>query len=112
MTGLVLSAALAMPAYAEMIPTPAASTPTSTPASTPTSQRDRVMSLIERPEVARQLEKMGIPAEQAKARVAAMSEDEVAMVAGKLDSLPAGGALSNQDFLFIIIVVLLVLILL
>lgn len=98
-TGLALSLVLAVPAYAGMIATPA-------------SSRDRVNALIERPEVAQQLEKMGIAPEQAKARVAAMSEDEVAMVAGKLDSLPAGGALSNQDFLFIIIVVLLVLILL
>jgi hypothetical protein len=76
------------------------------------SERERVMALVERPEVAQALEKMGIPADQAKARVGAMSEAEVASLAGKLDALPAGGALSNQDFLFIIIVVLLVLILL
>jgi hypothetical protein len=76
------------------------------------SERERVMALVERPEVAQALEKMGISADQAKARVGAMSEAEVASLAGKLDALPAGGALSNQDFLFIIIVVLLVLILL
>jgi hypothetical protein len=55
---------------------------------------------------------MGITADQAKARVAAMTEAEVHSLAGKLDALPAGGALSNQDFLFIIIVILLVVILL
>lgn len=99
LTGLVMSAALALPAYAGMIPTQG-------------SDRERVMTLIERPEVAQQLEKMGIPAEQAKARVAAMSEAEVASLAGKLDSLPAGGALSNQDFLFIILVIVLVVLLL
>ena len=103
LTGLALSAALAAPAYAEMIATPAADAAT---------QRERVLSLVERPEVARELQKMGIAPDQAKARVAAMSEAEVAMVAGRLDALPAGGALSNQDFLFIIIVILVVLILL
>jgi hypothetical protein len=41
-----------------------------------------------------------------------MSEAEVASLAGKLDALPAGGALSNQDLILILIVVLLVVILL
>jgi hypothetical protein len=43
--------------------------------------------------------------------VNAMSEAEVASLAGKLDQLPAGGALSNQDLLLIIIVILLVIVL-
>ena len=101
LTGLFFAVVLAVPqAYAGMIATPSI------------TDRDRVNALIERPEVAQQLEKMGLPAADAKARVAAMTEEEVASLAGKLDALPAGGALSNQDFLFIIIVVLLVVILL
>ena len=103
LTGFVLSLAFAFPAFAGMIQTPAAPEQT---------QRDRVLQLVERPEVAKELEKYGISADQAKERVAAMSEEEVAMVAGKLDSLPAGGALSNQDFLFIIIILLVVVLLL
>jgi hypothetical protein len=100
LTGLLFAVVLAAPhAYAALIPTEG-------------SERDRVMALIERPEVAQQLEKMGIPQNEAKDRVAAMTEAEVASLAGKLDALPAGGALSNQDFLFIIIVVLLIVILL
>ena len=99
LTGLFLAALLAAPhANAGMI-------------ATPTTERERVNTLIERPEVAQQLEKMGIPATEAKARVAAMSEEEVISLAGRLDALPAGGALSNQDFLLIVIVVLLVLLL-
>ncbi len=99
LTGLLFAVALAAPqAYAGMIPPEG-------------SERERVMMLLERPEVAQALEKMGIPADQAKARVGAMTEAEVHSLAGKLDALPAGGALGNQDFLFIIIVVLLVLIL-
>ena len=100
LTGLVLSLAFAFPALAGMIETPAQAQQQ--------TQRERVLQLVERPEVAKQLEKMGISADQAKDRVAAMSDEEVAMVAGKLDSLPAGGDLSNQDFLFLIIILLVV----
>jgi hypothetical protein len=102
-TGLLLALALGLPqspSYAGLIPTEAA------------NERARVMALVERPEVAQQLEKMGIPQNDARARVAAMSEAEVASLAGKLDALPAGGALSNQDLLIIVIVILLILVLL
>jgi len=102
LTGLALSALLAAnQASAGMISTV-----------TVDSERARVGALVERPEVAAALEKMGIPAADAKARVAAMTEEEVMSLAGKLDALPAGGALNNQDFLFIIIVILLVVVLL
>jgi len=57
------------------------------------------------------LQKFGLTADQAKARVDAMSEAEVASLAGKLEQVPAGGALSNQDLLLIIIVILLVIVL-
>jgi hypothetical protein len=100
LTGLLFALTLAVPqAYAGMIPTEG-------------SERDRVMALIARPEVAQQLEKMGIAQNEAKDRVAAMSEAEVASLAGKLDALPAGGALSNQDLMIILIVVLVVVLLL
>ena len=100
-TGLLLALLIAVPVpqvYAGMI-------------ATPSPERERVLSLIQRPEVAQQLEKFGLSADQAKERVAAMSEAEVASLAGKLDQLPAGGAISNQDLLLIIIVVLLVIVL-
>ncbi len=100
LTLVLLSFLLAAPqAHAGMIPTEG-------------SERDRVLALVERPEVAQQLETMGIPAHEAKARVAAMSEAEVISLAGKLDSAIAGGAMTNQDFLIVILVVLLIVILL
>ena len=76
------------------------------------SERERVMTMVERPEVAQALEKMGIAADQAKARVGAMTEAEVHSLAGKLDALPAGGALSNQDFLLVVIIIILLVVLL
>jgi hypothetical protein len=100
LTALFLAMLIAVPqANAGMIATQA-------------TERDRVMQLIERPEVAQQLEALGIPADQAKERVAAMTEAEVASLAGRLDSAIAGGALTNTDFLFIIVVILLVVVLL
>lgn len=75
-------------------------------------ERARLDTLLERPGVAQQLEKMGIPAEQARARVAAMSEAEVASIAGRLDSAIAAGAMSNTDLIIVLAIVLLILIIL
>jgi hypothetical protein len=76
------------------------------------AERDRVKSMLERPELAAQLEKMGVSAADAKARVDAMTPQEVSQLAGRLDQLAAGGALSNQDLLLIIILILLLIIIL
>jgi len=98
---LGLAAALVMPrAYAEMIPTEQAQS----------SDRARVKDLLARPEVVREMEKMGVPPEKAAERVDAMTEEEVRQLAGRLNALPAGAAMSTQDWLLIIIVLLLVII--
>ena len=59
--------------------------------SAPSSARERLNSLLDRADVRRALESRGVNAADAKARVAALSDDEVAQVAAKFDSLPAGG---------------------
>ena len=101
---LGLAAAMLMPrAYAGMLPAEPAS-------ESETSDRARVKDMLARPEVVREMEKMGIPPEKAAARVDAMTDAEVSQLAGRLGSLPAGGALSTQDWLLIIIVLLLVII--
>ena len=76
------------------------------------TERDRVKSMLERPELATQLEKRGVSAADARARVDAMTPEEVSQLAGRLDQLAAGGALSNQDLLLIILLVLLLIIIL
>ena len=48
----------------------------------------------------------------AAARVQAMSDGEVAQLAGRLDNLPAGAAITNDELLLIIIIILLVALLL
>ncbi|HWA36558.1 MAG TPA: PA2779 family protein [Burkholderiales bacterium] len=76
------------------------------------AERNRLNTLLERPEVAQQLEKMGISAADARDRVAAMTDAEVASVAGKIDSAIAAGAMSNTDLIIVLLIVLLILIVL
>ena len=75
------------------------------------AERERLATMLERPEVAQQLEKFGISAADAKDRVAAMTDAEVASIAGKLDSAIAAGAMSNTDLIIILLLVLLVIVL-
>jgi hypothetical protein len=104
---LGLAAAILMPrAFAGMIPTPQGDHQAQA-----SDDRAKVRAMLERPEVAREMQKMGIPPEKAAARVDAMTDVEVSQLAGRLNALPAGGALSTQDWLLIIIVILLVIIL-
>ena len=54
------------------------------------SARARVGSFLERADVRAALESRGVSAEEAKARVAALSDSEVEGLDRKIDSLPAG----------------------
>lgn len=55
------------------------------------SARDRIESLLNREEVRVGLARYGVDPSEAKARVDALSDDEVERVAARLDVLPAGG---------------------
>jgi len=55
------------------------------------TQRASVMSVIDRADVSQQLQSMGLEPQVAKDRVAAMTDEEVRSLSGKLDTLPAGG---------------------
>lgn len=102
---LILGLSLAMPprAYAGLIDTDAAQA---------VSERARVKAMLERPELASALEKMGLPPRDAQARVDAMNDVEVAQLAGRLEVLPAGGALTTQEWLLVIIAILLLIVVL
>jgi hypothetical protein len=52
--------------------------------------RGTVASFIDRSEVASQLQALGLTAQDAKDRVAALTDQEVAKLAGQIQSLPAG----------------------
>jgi len=57
---------------------------------TPTEHQG-LLRVLERADVQQQLQARGITLEQAKARVAALSDAEAAQLAAQIDSLPAGG---------------------
>ena len=76
----------------------------------PPSARERMNSLFDRADVRIALESRGVSAADAKARVAALSDDEVAQLAAKFDSLPAGGdgLGSVLGFALIVFIILLI----
>ena len=55
------------------------------------SSRAFLESLLDRVDVRAALERQGVSAEDARLRVAALSDDEVEGLAAKIQSLPAGG---------------------
>jgi hypothetical protein len=86
-------AGASLPAQADMIATP--------------TEREVLLHALDRAEVQRQLQAYGVTLDQAKARVAAMSDAEAAALAARIDELPAGGA----SILGVALVVFLVLLL-
>ena len=70
------------------------------------SERERFRTFLDRADVRNELQAQGIDADAAKMRVAALTDEEVQKVAGKLDTMPAGGEIIG--ILFTIFIVLLV----
>ena len=58
----------------------------------PTSSDDRaqVLNFLMREDVQQQLASLGVDPEEAKSRVASLSDEEIRQIAGRLDDLPAG----------------------
>ena len=70
------------------------------------SQADRntVTNFLNRADTASQLQSMGVDPSSAKERVAAMTDEEVASLAGKINSLPAGAS-SGWGMLIVILLI-------
>jgi hypothetical protein len=71
------------------------------------SERERIRTFLDRADVRKELQTQGVDASAAKARVAALTDEEVHKVAGKLDKMPAGGD-SILGILLTIFIVLLI----
>jgi hypothetical protein len=71
-----------------------------------TSQADRttVLNFLNRSDVANKLQSLGIDPTTAKDRVGAMTDQEVQTLAGRINSLPAGGTSTGAALLLIIII--------
>lgn len=83
---LGLQSMLLVPAHAAMVSTGDAIASDSSVA----TDRDRLNALMQREEVRQEMRRNGIDPDEAAARVAALSDAEVAEVTAKLDELPAG----------------------
>jgi len=72
---------------------------------TTSSQADRsaVLGFVTRADVAGQLQALGLDAATAKDRVGAMTDSEVAYIAGQIESLPAGADTAGVLLLILII---------
>ncbi len=102
----VLAAALMAPvppALAEIVDTDAMTAQTQAEL-----DRAKVRAFVERATVRERLEAMGVAGLAATDRVAALSEAEVHALAQRIDAMPAGGNLSNQDLVLILLVAILV----
>jgi len=76
------------------------------------AERDRVRSFMQREDVELQLKALGLPPELSRQRTNALTDEEVRVIAGKLDTLPAGGALDKNDWILILLIIILAIVLL
>ena len=71
--------------------------------------REEIKALAQRPELAEQMKAYGVNPDQAEERVNAMTDAEVLALTDKLGDLPAGGAVSDNTLILILLVIILVL---
>ncbi len=71
-----------------------------------TAQRERVSAFLARDDVSKALQVQGVSSQAATDRVKAMSDAEVAQLAGRIDQAPAGGEVI--EVLFLVFIILLV----
>lgn len=70
------------------------------------SDREKVRAFLDREDVRKEMQQQGLDADSARARVNAMTDEEVKRVAGRLDQMPAGGDIIGV--LFTVFVILLI----
>ena len=73
---------------------------------TDSGQRGEINRLLERADVQRELQARGVKPAEVKARVTAMTDDEVAQLGQRIDSLAAGGEGIIGALLIVFIVLL------
>lgn len=72
------------------------------------NDREKVRNFLDRAAVKDKLQALGVDAVLAKGRVDALSDQDVQLLAQKIDALPAGGALGSTDLILILLVAILV----
>lgn len=104
-TLIVSTASMGLPltAHAGIVSTDAVLSEASGTAS---AERSRVTAFLQRDDVRQALQAQGVASEAAVERVNAMSDTEVAQLAGRIDQAPAGGDVLGM--LFTVFIILLV----
>jgi hypothetical protein len=74
--------------------------------STSAQDRGAVLGFVSRTDVAGQLQSLGLDPATAKDRVAAMTDEEVRYLAGRINTLPAGADAAGVLLLIIIVAVI------
>jgi hypothetical protein len=91
---LVLTSTMPREALAGMLATP-----------TRSDAREQVAQFLSRDDVAARLEAYGASAAEVQGRVAAMTDEEAALVAARIDELPAGGVLGLIVTVFLVLLI-------
>lgn len=74
------------------------------------TDREKVRAFMNRADAREKLQALGVQADEAKARVDALTDAQVETIAGRIDTLPAGGALGKTDLIIILLIAILVVI--
>ena len=72
--------------------------------------RAKVQQFLDRATVTEKLKAMGVDALNARSRVDSLTDEEVHALAQRIDAMPAGGALSQNDLILILLVALIVIV--
>jgi hypothetical protein len=88
---------MVLPAQAALLPTESA---------VAGSERVRLAAMLERAEVADALKAHGVDPAEVKARLAALTDEEAAQVAARIDGLPAGGSIVGAIVLVFLVLLI------
>ena len=95
-------------AYGEMLGPEAAMAPEAP--SQAEADRAKLQQFLDRANVKEKLQAMGVSGLNARDRVASLSEQEVHALAQRIDTMPAGGSLSQSDLILILLVAILIIV--
>ena len=101
----LLSVALIVSIAGLGLPLPVQAGMVGTEAAVTSAERSAIVSVLERADVRAQLEARGVDPEDVKARVAALTDQEAAEIAARIDELPAGGILGVILLVFVILLI-------
>jgi uncharacterized protein DUF6627 len=105
---LIAMAAVVMSAQAPMVRAEMIGTDAMSAQNQAEQDRAKVQSFLDRGSVKDRLQAMGVDGVVAKNRVGALSDQEVHALAQRIDSMPAGGYLTNTEIIIILLVAILV----